>query len=192
MTFSYQGINEPGWPEKFAAEMERAFKARARGMKVSKQLGQGARNPDGTFAMGAERPFISTTELDYVTITRASVRDETNAYTARLDFARDIALFRAFEPRPVAAHQGPVVVTVGEDSPPLRHAAARALAAPAGAGEFNNSSANYTPTPTWTAPSGGGGTTTTSWAPPTPGSVHALPASWPFAKRCSQTLRSSR
>lgn len=49
ITFSAQGINEPGWSQKFAAEMERAFKAGVSGMKVSKQLGQGARNPDGTF-----------------------------------------------------------------------------------------------------------------------------------------------
>jgi predicted TIM-barrel fold metal-dependent hydrolase len=49
ITFSAEGINEPGWSEKFAAEMERAFKAGAAGMKVSKQLGQGTRNPDGTF-----------------------------------------------------------------------------------------------------------------------------------------------
>lgn len=49
ITFSAEGINEPGWSQKFAAEMERAFKAGAMGMKVSKQLGQGARNPDGTF-----------------------------------------------------------------------------------------------------------------------------------------------
>ena len=49
ITFSADGINEPGWSEKFAAEMERAFKAGAQGMKVSKQLGQGAKNPDGSF-----------------------------------------------------------------------------------------------------------------------------------------------
>ena len=49
ITFSAEGINEPGWSERFAAEMERAFKAGAMGMKVSKQLGQGARNPDGSF-----------------------------------------------------------------------------------------------------------------------------------------------
>jgi predicted TIM-barrel fold metal-dependent hydrolase len=49
ITFSAEGINEPGWSERFAAEMERAFKAGAMGMKVSKQLGQGAKNPDGTF-----------------------------------------------------------------------------------------------------------------------------------------------
>lgn len=41
--------------------------------------------------------------------------------------ARDLAMFRAFEPHPVTPGQGPVVVTVGEDSPPPRHAAARAL-----------------------------------------------------------------
>ena len=49
ITFSAEGINEPGWSQKFAAEMERAFKAGAQGMKVSKQLGLGAKNPDGSF-----------------------------------------------------------------------------------------------------------------------------------------------
>jgi predicted TIM-barrel fold metal-dependent hydrolase len=49
ITFSADGINEPGWSEKFAAEMERAFKAGAQGMKVSKALGLTAKNPDGTF-----------------------------------------------------------------------------------------------------------------------------------------------
>lgn len=49
ITFSAEGINEPGWSEKFAAEMERAFQNGAMGMKVSKQLGQGAKNPDGSF-----------------------------------------------------------------------------------------------------------------------------------------------
>ncbi|MGH9159259.1 MAG: amidohydrolase family protein [Vicinamibacteraceae bacterium] len=49
ITFSADGINEPGWSERFAAEMERAFKAGAMGMKVSKVLGQVAKNPDGTF-----------------------------------------------------------------------------------------------------------------------------------------------
>ena len=39
ITFSADGINEPGWSEKFAAEMERGFKAGALGMKVSKALG---------------------------------------------------------------------------------------------------------------------------------------------------------
>lgn len=49
LTFSTDGINEPGWSARFAAEMERAFKAGALGMKVFKQLGQGAKNPDGTY-----------------------------------------------------------------------------------------------------------------------------------------------
>src|SRR5687768_5525175 len=40
ITFSPEGINEPGWSQKFAAEMERAFKAGAQGMKVFKALGQ--------------------------------------------------------------------------------------------------------------------------------------------------------
>jgi pimeloyl-ACP methyl ester carboxylesterase len=41
--------------------------------------------------------------------------------------ARDLAMFRAFEPLPPRPGQGPVVATVGADAPPLRHAAARAL-----------------------------------------------------------------
>ena len=49
ITFTGEGINEPGWSEKFAAEMERAFKSGVLGMKVSKQLGQGYRNTDGSF-----------------------------------------------------------------------------------------------------------------------------------------------
>jgi predicted TIM-barrel fold metal-dependent hydrolase len=49
MTFSPQGINEPGWSERFAAEMERAFKAGALGMKVFKELGLGAKNSDGSY-----------------------------------------------------------------------------------------------------------------------------------------------
>jgi predicted TIM-barrel fold metal-dependent hydrolase len=49
ITFSADGINEPGWSEKFAAEMERGFKAGAQGLKVAKGLGLGAKNPDGTY-----------------------------------------------------------------------------------------------------------------------------------------------
>ena len=49
ITFSADGINEPGWSQRFAAEMERAFKAGAQGMKVHKTLGLGAKNPDGSF-----------------------------------------------------------------------------------------------------------------------------------------------
>jgi len=49
ITFSPDGINEPGWSQRFAAEMERAFKSGVLGMKVHKTLGQSARNPDGSF-----------------------------------------------------------------------------------------------------------------------------------------------
>ena len=49
ITFSADGINEPGWSEKFAAEMERAFKAGALGMKVWKTVGLTAKNPDGSY-----------------------------------------------------------------------------------------------------------------------------------------------
>ena len=49
ITFSADGINEPGWSQKFAAEMERAFKAGALGMKVWKTLGLTAKNADGTY-----------------------------------------------------------------------------------------------------------------------------------------------
>lgn len=41
--------------------------------------------------------------------------------------ARELAMFRSFEPQRSAFHQGPVVVTVGGSSPPERHLAARAL-----------------------------------------------------------------
>ena len=49
ITFSADGINDPGWSQRFAAEMERAFKAGVLGMKVHKTLGQSVRNPDGSF-----------------------------------------------------------------------------------------------------------------------------------------------
>lgn len=42
--------------------------------------------------------------------------------------ARDLAMFRRFEPEAPAPGQGPAVVTVGGDSPALRHEAARVLA----------------------------------------------------------------
>jgi len=51
ITFSPDGINEPGWSQRLAAEMERAFKAGVVGMKVHKTLGQSVRNPDGSFIL---------------------------------------------------------------------------------------------------------------------------------------------
>ncbi|MDQ3211239.1 MAG: amidohydrolase [Acidobacteriota bacterium] len=51
LTFSAEGINDPGWSGRFAAEMERAFKAGALGMKVFKTLGLAVTNPDGSFIL---------------------------------------------------------------------------------------------------------------------------------------------
>ena len=45
----WEGINEPGWSEKTAAELERAFNAGAQGLKINKALGLDLRNPDGTY-----------------------------------------------------------------------------------------------------------------------------------------------
>jgi len=43
--------------------------------------------------------------------------------------ARDLAMFRAFEPAPPAPCEGPVLLTVGELSPEVRHESVRRLAA---------------------------------------------------------------
>lgn len=54
------------------------------------------------------------------------------AQDAEATVARELPMFRAFEPAPARAGQGPVLVTVGADSPPARHAAASALHASLG------------------------------------------------------------
>src|SRR5436190_13189835 len=45
---NYAGINEKGWSEKTAAELERCFKAGAQGLKIWKDVGLTFKNPDGT------------------------------------------------------------------------------------------------------------------------------------------------
>ncbi|MGH9159260.1 MAG: amidohydrolase family protein [Vicinamibacteraceae bacterium] len=45
----WDGINDPGWSEKTAAELERAFRAGAQGLKINKVLGLELKNPDGTY-----------------------------------------------------------------------------------------------------------------------------------------------
>ena len=45
---NWQGVNEPGWPQKAAAELERCFRAGAQGLKISKELGLELKNADGT------------------------------------------------------------------------------------------------------------------------------------------------
>src|SRR5258707_7362688 len=43
---NYEGINEQGWSEKTAAELERCFKAGAHGLKIWKDVGLDFKNPD--------------------------------------------------------------------------------------------------------------------------------------------------
>lgn len=45
----WEGINEPGWAEKTAAGLARAFEAGAQGLKINKALGLELKNPDGTY-----------------------------------------------------------------------------------------------------------------------------------------------
>lgn len=45
----WEGINDPGWAERTAAELERAFKMGAQGLKINKVLGLQLKNPDGTY-----------------------------------------------------------------------------------------------------------------------------------------------
>jgi pimeloyl-ACP methyl ester carboxylesterase len=53
--------------------------------------------------------------------------DPTMAPADPASVGRDLAMFRRFEPSPLHPGHGPVVVTVGANSPPARHEAARAL-----------------------------------------------------------------
>ena len=46
---NYEGINEKGWSEKTAIELERCFKAGAHGLKIWKDVGLTLKNPDGTY-----------------------------------------------------------------------------------------------------------------------------------------------
>jgi len=45
----FEGINEPGWSEKAAAELDRCFRAGAAGLKISKRLGLEIKNADGSY-----------------------------------------------------------------------------------------------------------------------------------------------
>ena len=60
---NYEGINEPGWSEKAAAELERCFRAGAHGLKIAKELGLALRSGDGTYIQADDRRFDSIWEL---------------------------------------------------------------------------------------------------------------------------------
>ena len=53
----FAGINEPGWPSKTAAELERTFLAGAAGLKINKVLGLDLKNTDGTYIQADDRRF---------------------------------------------------------------------------------------------------------------------------------------
>lgn len=59
----YTGINEKGWSEKTAAELERCFKAGAHGLKVWKDVGLTFKNPDGTYIQADDPRFDPIWEM---------------------------------------------------------------------------------------------------------------------------------
>jgi len=53
----FEGINEPGWSEKTAAELERCFRAGAAGLKINKALGLELKNKDGSYIQSDDKRF---------------------------------------------------------------------------------------------------------------------------------------
>ena len=53
----FAGINDPGWPAKTAAELERDFLAGAAGLKINKVLGLDLKNTDGTYIQADDQRF---------------------------------------------------------------------------------------------------------------------------------------
>lgn len=60
---NFDGINEPGWSARTAAELERAFVAGAAGLKINKVLGLDLTNPDGTYIQADDRRFDPIWEM---------------------------------------------------------------------------------------------------------------------------------
>ena len=60
---NYEGINEKGWSERTAAELELSFKAGAQGLKVWKDVGLTLKNPDGAFVQADDPRFDATWEM---------------------------------------------------------------------------------------------------------------------------------
>ena len=59
----FEGINEPGWSAKTAAELERCFLAGAAGLKINKVLGLDLKNPDGTYIQSDDPRFDPIWEM---------------------------------------------------------------------------------------------------------------------------------
>ncbi len=54
---NFEGINDPGWSERTAAELERTFLAGAVGLKINKVLGLDLRNKDGSYIQADDTRF---------------------------------------------------------------------------------------------------------------------------------------
>jgi predicted TIM-barrel fold metal-dependent hydrolase len=59
----FAGINDPGWPARTAAELERAFLAGAAGLKINKVLGLDLKNTDGTYIQADDKRFDPIWEM---------------------------------------------------------------------------------------------------------------------------------
>jgi predicted TIM-barrel fold metal-dependent hydrolase len=59
----FEGINEPGWSQKTAAELERCFRAGAHGLKINKVLGLDLTNRDGTYIQSDDPRFDAVWEM---------------------------------------------------------------------------------------------------------------------------------
>ena len=60
---NFEGINEPGWSAKTAAELERCFLAGAAGLKINKVLGLDLRNSNGSYIQSDDPRFDPIWEM---------------------------------------------------------------------------------------------------------------------------------
>jgi predicted TIM-barrel fold metal-dependent hydrolase len=59
----FEGINDPGWSERNAAELERDFLAGAAGLKINKVLGLDLQNKDGSYIQADDKRFDPIWEM---------------------------------------------------------------------------------------------------------------------------------
>ena len=60
---NWEGINDPGWPAKATAELERCFRAGAQGLKIAKELGLSFKNRDGSYIQADDPRFDPIWEM---------------------------------------------------------------------------------------------------------------------------------